>query len=95
MGVRLAPQRTLLCSCAPGEPPGRRQGEFFPPAGTRGEVGKGVSEEPSGSPGGRIGVEQAGEGRRVWRRSEKCSHQPQGAVLQLKSDLNESKAVIS
>ena len=94
MGVRLAPQRTLLCSYAPGGPPGRRQGEFFPPAGTRGEVGKGVSEEPSGSPGGRIGVEQAGEGRRVWRRSEKCSHQPQGAVLQLKSDLNESKAVI-
>ena len=40
-------------------------------------------------------VEQAGEGRGVWRRSEKCSHQSKGAGLQLKSDLTKSKAVIS
>ena len=90
MGVRLAPQRTSFCSYAPGEPPGRRQWESFPPAGTRGEVGNGVSEEPSGSPGKRICVEQAGEGRRVWRRRGKCSQQSKGAGLQLfelKSDL--------
>ena len=93
IGVRLAPQRTSFCSYAPGEPPGRRQWESFPPAGTRGEVGNGVSEEPSGSPGGRICVEQAGEGRGVWRRSEKSTHQPQEVGLELKSDLRESKAV--
>ena len=38
-------------------------------------------------------MEQAGEGRRVWRRSGKCSHQPQEVGLELKSDLRESKAV--
>ena len=91
--VRLAPQRTSFCSYAPGEPPGRRQWEFPPPAGTRGEVGNGVSDEPSGSPDRRMCVEQAGEGRGVWRRSEKCSHQSKGAGLQLfelKSDLTKN-----
>ena len=55
----------LVCAWrAFGEPPGRRQGESFPPVGTRVEVGHhGVSREPSSSPGKRICVEQAGEGR--------------------------------
>ena len=86
VGVRLAPQRTLLCSCAPGEPPGRRQWDSFPPAGTRGEVGTGVSEEPSSSPEKRICVEEAGEGRRVWRRSGKSPHQSKRAGFRSQSD---------
>ena len=73
----------------------RRQGESIPPAGTRGEVGNGVSGEPSGSPEKGICVEQAREGREVWRRSGKRAHQPGRAGLELESDLNQSKAVMS
>ena len=79
----------LVCAWrAYEEPPGRRQGESFPPVGTRGEVGNGVSGEPSSSPGKRICVEQAGEGRGVWRGGGKCSpSQPQASArAQKRSD---------
>ena len=70
--------RPPLGFVAPGEPLAawpEAGGEIIPPAGTRGEVGNGVSDEPSGSPVRRICVEQAGEGRGVWRRSGKSTHQ--------------------
>ena len=84
----------LVCAWkAFGEPHGRRQGESFPPVGTRGEVGNGVSVEPSSSLGKRICVEQAGEGRGVWRRSGKSTHQSKRLACSSQAISNKSKAV--
>ena len=91
---RFALQLTLLCSYAPGEPLGRRQGESIPPAGTRGEVGSGVSDEPSGSPVRRICVEQAGEGRGFGGEGEKALITQRQLALKVGWRYEKSKAVM-